>query len=253
MNDMKQFELHINKNKSCQVVNVSIPCRDITLMELMPSIHKIFDEIIRTELGSGHDIVCHQGCDECCHQLVPVSIPEVFFLDELLKSFPHKKQIRINHRFTKILHMIEHAGLLDDLRNPGNNHNIDTGYFNLKLKCPFLENNLCIIYKERPLVCREYNVTSDPRNCLDPYHNEIQKIRIKRNIAALMAVFAARVYGFPPVPIPMILFPSWANEHRNLTAKKWPGIWLFNKFSDGLMRLNDEKIQLDVNESPCNS
>jgi Fe-S-cluster containining protein len=41
-------------------------------------------------------------------------------------------------------------------------------HFALRTPCPFLEEGSCSIYAQRPLVCREYLVTSPAERCSDP-------------------------------------------------------------------------------------
>ena len=40
-------------------------------------------------------------------------------------------------------------------------------YWALKIACPFLENESCSIYKDRPIACREYLVVTDPKHCAE--------------------------------------------------------------------------------------
>lgn len=42
----------------------------------------------------------------------------------------------------------------------------DIALYNYGPPCPLLENNECSIYPVRPLICRGYFVSSDPRSCL---------------------------------------------------------------------------------------
>lgn len=42
----------------------------------------------------------------------------------------------------------------------------------LRLPCPFLENDRCMVYEARPLVCRTYVVESNPQECAtNPFRN----------------------------------------------------------------------------------
>ena len=41
--------------------------------------------------------------------------------------------------------------------------------FKLGLACPFLDEDACSIHPQRPFVCRQYLVTSDPALCADPF------------------------------------------------------------------------------------
>jgi Fe-S-cluster containining protein len=51
-------------------------------------------------------------------------------------------------------------------------------YFHQGIPCPFLESESCSIHPVRPLICREYLVTSPAKNCEDPTAETIQKVPI---------------------------------------------------------------------------
>ncbi len=51
-------------------------------------------------------------------------------------------------------------------------------YFNEGISCPFLEDESCSIHAVRPLVCREYLVTSPPENCSRQNDREIDRINL---------------------------------------------------------------------------
>jgi Fe-S-cluster containining protein len=244
---MKKYELAIKRSGNGSfLLKMEVPDSEIRLMEFIPLMYQLYDKIIESELVNYTDISCRKSCGECCKQLVPIIIPEALFLTSLIKSFSHKKQVQINSRFTKILNTIKTAGFFDNLKNPARNRNIDNAYFNLKVKCPFLENESCTIYKSRPFACREYYVTTKPEYCADPYQNEIDKIKIKRNIGSMMAAFTARLYMSPPIPIPMILLSEWVRENTNLGTRKWSGVWLFDKMMSALITLNDEEFEIMI-------
>jgi Fe-S-cluster containining protein len=244
---MKTYEIAIKRSGSGSFpLKMEVPDSEIRLMEFIPLMYQLYDKIIESELGKYRDVSCRKSCGECCKQLVPIIIPEAFFLNDLMKSFSHKKQVQINGRFTRILNTIKTAGFFDDLKNPARNRNIDVDYFHLKVKCPFMEDDLCMIYKSRPFACREYYVTTNPEYCAEPYQNEITKIKIKRNIGSMMAAFTARLYLSPPVPIPLIFIPNWVQENMNLGTQKWPGVWLFDKMIAALATLNDEEFEIII-------
>jgi Fe-S-cluster containining protein len=246
---MKKFEIRINKKGlPPSLIVIEIPNGDIRFIDLIPSLYLLFDKIIEAELKSHTTLSCCKECSECCNQLIPISIPEAFFLNNLVKSLSNKKRVKLNHRFGKIMSMLRDAGLAEDLLNLQNNHHIDVDYFNMRMGCPFLEDGLCSIYKYRPFVCREYYVTSEAAYCSNLDTDHIQKVKISRNMGALTAAFAARLHGLQPAPIPLVLFPDWIKENTSLETKKWPGIWLFDKITHCLISLNDEdlKIQVDL-------
>jgi Fe-S-cluster containining protein len=238
----KKIIFTIGQNGSSHQSRLLIPGGDIPLMNLIPSMYYLFDRILTVELKK-FNVACKKGCSQCCRQLVPVSIPELFYLEKYVKTLPENKQALINEKLEMALAQTETSGVFP--RNgPLNYRNVDQAYFDLNLSCPFLEEGGCVIYKHRPFACREYYVSSDSQYCGNPYRNEIDKVKIKRNIGGLIAAFASRLYSLPPRPIPLILFQIWADQNRALGNIKWPGIWLFEKIADCLAGLNDEELSI---------
>ncbi|MEZ5279133.1 MAG: hypothetical protein R2770_01565 [Acidimicrobiales bacterium] len=45
--------------------------------------------------------------------------------------------------------------------------------------CPLLDDGVCSIRPDRPLACREYLVTSDPKHCAPPGESADQVVRIR--------------------------------------------------------------------------
>lgn len=64
------------------------------------------------------------------------------------------------------LDALEPLGLTERLdRNPADRQTVALEYFAAGVACPFLEDEACSIHADRPLVCREYLVTSPPDLC----------------------------------------------------------------------------------------
>lgn len=248
---MKKYAIVIHKNGTpLTQLELEIPISDISLAGLVPSLQRLFDRILEAEIDDPGQISCREGCEACCRQLIPISIPEAFFLNDLIRSLPLKKQTELRQRFRHTMNLVQRAGWEADLKNPRRNPDLDQLYFQLNTSCPFLEDRRCTIYPSRPLVCREYHVKNPAEDCADPYHHSIQKLKFKRNLGALLAVFSAHLYSLPPNPIPLILVSNWVEEHPNLATQKWPGTWLFDKFLHGLTRLNDQQLEITAHINP---
>lgn len=245
----KKITIRINRNGPPQELKLVIPNGAIGLMDLIPSMYRLFDLILTVELTK-YTVLCHKGCNQCCRQLVPISIPEAFYLKHFIQSLSDIRRNRIDTKLTTVLNHLDTAGIFNQQTGFINYRNIDTAYFDLNVSCPFLEDGCCGIYKHRPLVCREYNVSSDPQYCTDPYQKEIEKVKIKRNMSALVAAFAGRLYGLPPHPIPLVLFQHWAEQNKALENVKRPGIWLFERIADALSSLNDEELEISYQIIP---
>ena len=61
---------------------------------------------------------------------------------------------------------------------------VSTGYFALGVACPFLEEESCSIHAERPLVCREYLVTSPAERCAGPAQEGVTPVAVPKFSAA---------------------------------------------------------------------
>ena len=63
-------------------------------------------------------------------------------------------------------------------------------YFRQGVACPFLHEESCSIHPKRPLVCREYQVTSPPAACAKLGGGEVRQVPVP---VAVWSVFARSV------------------------------------------------------------
>jgi Fe-S-cluster containining protein len=116
----------------------------------------------------GHPVSCRAGCSACCRILVGASVWELDRLRRYVEEMPAPERVRA--RFDQTIDAVAEAGLLDRLRSHPALSAEDAAtlaekYARLQLPCPFLEDDRCSVYEERPLACRELIVTSDPALC----------------------------------------------------------------------------------------
>ncbi len=196
---------------------------------------ELFDRLIAIEL-SKTPVTCHKECSSCCHQLIPLSLAEVSYLHNLIRSFPVARQRCIAEKIRHITEVLKKQGMPFKLPDIYHDADFERAYFNLGIPCPFLEENACSIYLQRPFVCRDYYVTSPPALCTDPFRNGPQRIKTGINFVALMAVFSARVYGFSPLPIPLSHIIEWIHEHPSFLTREMSSQWLFECLLNGLTK-----------------
>src|SRR5205085_395175 len=84
-------------------------------------------------------------------------------------------------RFAQAREKLADAEMLDALLHPdlyGDEHMRVLGreYFKMGISCPFLENEACSIYPDRPITCREYLVTSPAVNCSAPTPESVRVV-----------------------------------------------------------------------------
>ena len=63
-----------------------------------------------------------------------------------------------------------------------------TAYFRLGIACPFLESESCSIHRDRPLVCREYLVSSPSEHCADPVRGTIERVPLAGGLSRRLAI-----------------------------------------------------------------
>jgi len=65
-------------------------------------------------------------------------------------------------------------------RGQRSDRELSLAYFALRIPCPFLEDESCSIHAERPLVCREYLVTSPPELCAGPAQEGVTPVAVPK-------------------------------------------------------------------------
>ncbi len=120
----------------------------------------------------GEEVSCRAGCAYCCRQLVLVSPLEALALAEYLSARPALAaavRARVEAWETALEGSPELARALDRLLAgelpDAEGAALEDAYWEARLVCPFLEENLCSVYPVRPFSCREHLVTSDPALC----------------------------------------------------------------------------------------
>jgi Fe-S-cluster containining protein len=230
---MKAVITLFTKQEQSVNVTMDIPGGSITLDELVVPFRELYHHIISLEIR-GKKVTCKKGCAACCVQMIPLSIPEVFFLDTLITTMSPDQKKRVKKRFARNKNRLQDAGLLEGLKDPRAVRTLDEPYFQLGLECPFLESGRCSIYDDRPFVCREYYVVSPKELCTSPYTTPPRKVEIGLNIGALLSSFAARFLGLSSTPVPHIIAPDWADRFKQIKHKRFPTDQVCGKIFDVL-------------------
>ncbi len=157
-------------------VVVELPVAPTTPKRMLPLFQRVTDEVVargaRAVSAAGKSISCKAGCGACCSQIIPIGAAEARRLAEVvLESAPARRDV-LRARFARAKKRFEEAGLWERLRAHASLDDADvpalaSAYFALDVPCPFLENQSCSVYADRPLVCREALVTSPAANCAD--------------------------------------------------------------------------------------
>jgi Fe-S-cluster containining protein len=212
-------------------LNLVMPAQAVPPEAMLPLFRQVaeafLDQSVENEAHAGRAVSCKKGCGACCRQMVPISPTEARLLARLVAQMPRPRKQALLDRFAQALRRLEAAGLipmLADRQNWPQGHSKQVGleYFALGIPCPFLEEESCSIYPDRPITCREYLVTSPAENCANPTAGTIRMVPLP---AGPTWPAAARFDGAPngKTPwVPLVLALDYAAEHPEESPSK-PG------------------------------
>jgi Fe-S-cluster containining protein len=155
-------------------LKVDVPAEAVPARAMLPALRAVTEASVRHAVAqveaSGKHVSCKAGCGACCDQLAPVGAVEAHMIADLVEAMPEPRRSAVKARFAeaeKRLAAWPHRALLDNVDSVHGEAKYQLGldYFRLGVTCPFLEDGSCSIYEHRPLVCREYLVTSPAAHC----------------------------------------------------------------------------------------
>jgi Fe-S-cluster containining protein len=152
-----------------------------------------------------------------------------------VESLPPERAAVIRERFRAALEVLG-AGLIDRLRDTGGLKDIEVRrkigleYFAAHVPCPFLENESCSIYQNRPLSCREYLVSSPAENCKHPTAETIAMVSVPVKLSEILYCFGDGAGNDHTRWVPLVLALEWAQSHAAGPPPRWPATTLFENF-----------------------
>ena len=213
-------EIRLNTPLGEIVRRVQAPEEPLRAAELTPFFYHLSDAVVAQVLDAASDqglsISCRAGCGACCRQMVPICEPEVFAIAHLVQIMPEERRLRVLERFAQASLRLEEAGLLESLRTPPKDSaeltQLMYDYFEAQIPCPFLEEEGCSIHPERPTICREYNVLSDPELCRDPINNTIRTLLASVHFSNVIARALQKLTGYPTKITALTLALEWVEK-----------------------------------------
>jgi len=233
--------IHLKVLGEDHVFPVEFPLGQQPAGALLPAARKLSYELTTIALKSacqdGRTVSCQAGCGACCRQLVAISLAEAQMLADVVAGLPPERQAVIRGRFAVAIQRLEEAGLLDGAEPKGSRMlqaasddptvtAVARRYFRLQIACPFLEDESCSIHPDRPLVCREYHVTSPAADCAKLYQTPIDAVEPQIRIGDVMTRLSHTVSGAPLGSVPLVLALEWAAAHPEISDQKMDGLEL---------------------------
>jgi Fe-S-cluster containining protein len=212
-------------------LQLTVPTAPTEAKRMLPLFRSLADTIVGIAVedteAAGLKISCKAGCGACCRQLVPISKPEAHRLREVVDEMPEARRAEILARFDAAHEKLRAAGLMErlearDFASKQEAAAFGLEYFAQGVACPFLENESCSIYAERPISCREYLVTSPAENCARPSPQTVRCVAMPGRVSNSFSPLGARAGERSAPWVPLILALRWAEEHPSEPAPQ-PG------------------------------
>ena len=216
---------------------ITVPSGPVPATEVVPALQGLVNAVVeaaeRRSEGAGQTISCRKGCGACCRQLVPMSRTEGELLLQLVEAMPGERQETLRARFAAAEAAIDGAGLRE--RGGRSDRELSAAYFALRLPCPFLEEESCSIHPDRPLVCREYLVTSPAELCAGPAQEGVTPVAVPKVSLAARGLQDEGDDWFP-----LALLMGW-NRTRPRKGERRAGPEWVQRFLRGLAAASGKK------------
>jgi Fe-S-cluster containining protein len=202
--------------------SLAVPAGKTTLTALLPILQdfdsSMINRVVDEATEEGHPVSCRKGCGACCRQMVPLSIFEAEFLGEWFSALPKERQAELEERFHSGLMRLKKAGVLDKILDA--NWGLDEksfvqmaiDYFHAGVPCPFLEDESCSIHPIRPLMCREYLVTSPAELCQDPGIHQLSAIHLPLRPSQALYKIGQELTHDAKGWMPLIFLLAWSKR-----------------------------------------
>jgi len=199
--------------------SATVPAGRTNLTQILPVIQSLdssFIEAVGAQAAQlGRTISCKAGCGACCRQMVPLSIFEAEALTAWIRTLPDEQREALGQRFHQALLRLASAGLIDRLveedwfAETESARQMALDYFAAGVPCPFLVDESCSIHPIRPLICREYLVTSPAEFCSAPSAHTVEPIRLPLYFSRVLNRIGAEVERSPRGWIPLVFLFAW--------------------------------------------
>lgn len=196
---------------------------------------KIINVVIKEIRKHGENIPCLKGCCSCCHYFTPLSVPEVFWLREKIHAMPAALREIILKSCLSVAASITAKKLpksIAALTSPDvevDMKKVESWYNNLKLDCPFLYKKVCLIYKQRPLVCREYFIVGSSRACKGK-RGKATVLELPVQTSQVLSRLASKLEGKEEEAIAVPLVLPWCEDNLERSRRVWPTTLMLGHF-----------------------
>jgi Fe-S-cluster containining protein len=257
----ERFEIALNTRAGRLTTAVDVPTAFVPVTAIVPLMRRLGEEAQALEeaqvSAEGKMRSCKKGCAACCRMLVPIAPPEAFALMEYIRLLPDEQQQRVAQRFAASKSTLRAHGLWHRLVEIGESSGppddealepINQQYYTLRMPCPFLEDDACSIYEQRPAACRELLVTSPVEHCEDLVANPVAPIPVPIRIGPVLGLLWGELTETPVRLIPLPTVMDWVEGRRHERHGLWQGPKLLDAALDKVWRFLNQGLRESENK-----
>jgi Fe-S-cluster containining protein len=178
-----------------------VPAGTTNLTQILPVLRSLEDSLIAGVSGQLNQL--------------GRTIFEAESLADWIRTLPEEVQAQLAARFDQALRRFAVTGLIDRmvdedwLAKTDSARELAVEYLHQRIACPFLEDESCSIHPIRPLVCREYMVTSPSEHCYNPSVMEVQPVYLPLHFSRRLYQMGAQLENDSRGWIPLIFLFAW--------------------------------------------
>jgi Fe-S-cluster containining protein len=199
---------------------------------------RIADIVIARNRRDGIDIVCRKGCAHCCSHLAPLAVPEVFRLEEYIYSRPRDMRdamLRLCLLAARDILAEEPPEFFalptapDSIDGLAFLSDLSRWYVSLGVCCPFLSENVCTIYENRPLACRDYFVHGGSKACVNA-GVAAEAIKMPVPMVEVLGQLAGELEDDDIEAVILPLTPVWCEQNVERGQRTWSAKSMAERF-----------------------
>ena len=240
---MQAFNIDIPVEEDQLAFRLAAADTDAPLQDLIGPAQKLSNFIVADSIErlekKGGSVSCKAGCGYCCRYLVPAVAPEAFVINDLIATIPAKEREVILQNTLAALEKIHAKQFTSAQPDDKSLQNLADWYKELEINCPFLKDNSCSIYDDRPLVCRELSTISDASTCRKDTEQTPEPLELPVSIAEVLIRTCDKVDKDAGSIILLPLLIPWCESNSQLAQKTWNAKELAVLFIDSI----DESIK----------
>ena len=220
-------------------MEMTVPAKPVKPQRMLPIFQQMTNSFVemgvKTVEAGGAQISCKAGCGACCRQAVPLAEIEAYQIAALVAAMPEPRRSEIKARFEKAAAHFAEIGWFERLtqcvgQSQEAQEKVILEYFYEGVACPFLIDDSCSIHPDRPLVCREYLVTSPAENCASPSAAGVKLIELPANPSKTVRKLGHAKPLAGVDFIPLVLALKWTEQRRDEFPEKTGERWMADFF-----------------------